>query len=319
MVRGLLDYNGDGALDVIRAWGDQYSSSGQVFLNERYPYAHLLEHIDYGTGATSDITYKSSALYKNGDELANPILPTTMSTVESITHNDGLGNSQGSTFHYAGGQQYYENVFMKQFGGFAVVTETNELGHVTKRYFHQGNETDESMGEYEDSRPKIGKVYREETYDAAGNLYRLSTHKWESAELGVDEVVNPFFGQYRNFVYEKEALVQMFDGNADSRDTAVTNVYDETNGNILEVTEWGEVNGASDGTFADIADDARTTAYTYAIPKCRRSFSQHDSISKFTNSYGHVWSKGTRNHLALRQCTCRTSRKRKSNTRALLD
>ena len=67
-----------------------------------------------------------------------------------------------------------------------------------------------------------------------------------------------------NFVFKAEELVLAYDGNTDQKASAVTYTYDTANGNLLTLTEWGEVLGGTDGTFTDTNTDKRVTTMTYA-------------------------------------------------------
>src|SRR5207248_2056755 len=120
---------------------------------------------------------------------------------------------------------------------------TDTLGNVTKTYYHTGVGTDTTHGEYSDMEPKIGQVYRVEQYDASGNLYKVTINKWDDYNIGANH----------DFVKLIRTTVLTYDGGGSHKDTTEEYSYSNTNGNLTQKTNWGEVTGANDGTFTDTA------------------------------------------------------------------
>jgi hypothetical protein len=71
-----------------------------------------------------------------------------------------------------------------QFAGFGTVTQTDAAGNMTKTYCDTSNGASTSTGQSLDDFWKIGKPYRVQQYDNAGNLYKATITKWDSASLG---------------------------------------------------------------------------------------------------------------------------------------
>src|SRR6185369_4744824 len=86
--------------------------------------ADLNKKITYPRGSYTDIVYKSTPNYFNGGALLNPDLPMVLDTVESITNNDGLGNSSATNYKYEGGEFNFTDSYNRQFAGYAKVTKT---------------------------------------------------------------------------------------------------------------------------------------------------------------------------------------------------
>ncbi len=152
-------------------------------------------------------------------------LPFIIDTVQTLTTDDGFGNTSTTTYTYEGGKYYYNNAFDRKFSGFAKITKTDSVGNVTKDYYHQGDATNSAQGEFSDHSSKIGKPYRTETSDASGNLYSKSISKWENYDLGLG----------RNFVKLTQKIDSSYDGNTTHKDKAETYSYDNTNGNLTQI------------------------------------------------------------------------------------
>ncbi len=177
-----------------------------------------------------------------------------LQTVDTITTNDSLQAPSTTTYKYEGGEYFYNSPHDRKFAGFSKVITTDAGGNVTDQYFHQGNDSAVQLGEFLDDKAKINRVYREEKYDTQANLYAKSINKWESVDLG----------NSRNFAYISQSLQQVYDGNLTHKDKAQSFGYDPTNGNLIQQTDWGEVNGNDDGTFQDTMSDKLVTALAYA-------------------------------------------------------
>ncbi len=77
----LVDINGDGMVDQIEANGPPGSINDDVILNIKSPSDKLIS-MTLPNAGTLAITYKSSALYREQNSLANPSLPMIVQTVD---------------------------------------------------------------------------------------------------------------------------------------------------------------------------------------------------------------------------------------------
>jgi RHS repeat-associated protein len=248
----IMDINGDGMDDLVR--GGCSSGCLYTYLNNESRLSNLLTEIVHPQGGDTDITYKATPLFKNGSTLLNPNMPIISHVVSQITNNDGLGLASTQTYSYEGGLYYFNNNLDRKFAGFNKVTKTNASGNKVVNYFHQGNTTDTSNGEYSDHSSKIGKLYRSEVKDSAGNIYSISVNKWDRYDLGGG----------RSFVKNVRTTGLTYDGDSDHKDKAEEYVYDNTYGNLTSKTEWGEVTASNDGSFTDTGTDKFVTTTTYA-------------------------------------------------------
>ena len=246
----IADINGDGLVDFFYNFGssvDAYIHNGVV--------PDLLSTITYSAGGSTNVTYQMSAQYKDGSNyLLNPNLPFNVMTVKTLTDNDGRGFSATTTYSYEGGKYYYGGPFDRRFAGFARIKKTDSAGNVTTTFYHQGDSSDSTHGEYSDESWKIGKVYLIETADSSGNLYRKIVNKWDSYDLG----------NGRKFVKLAQTVECAYDGDSTHKDNATSFTYDNTDGNQTQKIEWGGVTGSDDGTFINIGTDEFTTSITYA-------------------------------------------------------
>ncbi|MBI3337179.1 MAG: VCBS repeat-containing protein, partial [Candidatus Staskawiczbacteria bacterium] len=248
------DFNGDGLEDLVEIRKTSHA------VNKDFEYINtgskqdLLSQITYPQGGNTTVNYKTTAQYTDG--LGNPAnkSPYLIFTVNKIITNDGLENDISSSYQYTGGHYYYNNPTDRKFAGYDLVAETDLAGNITKTYYHTANESDSARGEFQDNYFKIGKPYRIEKYDSAGNLYQAVVNKWDSYDLASGS----------KFVKLVQSVNYTFDGNATHRDTAESYIYDNSNGNLTQKIQWGEVAGQDNGTFSDIGQDKFTTNYTYA-------------------------------------------------------
>jgi RHS repeat-associated protein len=258
-----IDINGDGLVDLNRGstvignpqpqypWYDK-----GVFLNQN-KVADLLSAITLPTGGSIAVTYKSSAQYKDSlGKLLNPRLPMVIQTVSQITADDGNGNTDTATYSYEDGASYLDpaNPTDRKFAGFGAITKTDLSGNKIKSYFHQGDASNSSKGEFADEYWKIGKPYRKESYGSGGHLFSKTINNWGSVDLG----------NGRKFVKLARTVEFNYDGNETHREKAETYTYDDGTGNLAQKVTWGEVTGNDDGTFTDAGTDAYTTTITYA-------------------------------------------------------
>lgn len=256
------DVDGDGIVDVARG----YVSIRSVYLKNGSK-ADLLTSISNEKGGRTTIAYQGTPKYQSGGRTVNPRLPIQFDTVKTITLDPGFGGAVSTTtYSYAGGAYYFASSTSRQFSGFASTTKTNSLNHTTRTYFHQGNSSDSTNGEYNDHIAKAGKPYRIEVLDGtttSANLYSRTINQWARAD----------YGDGRNFVKLIRSLKQTFDGDTSHRDTAQEMVYDDTKGNLATSTNWGEVSGNSDGTFTDTGTDKAVITYTYAASSTNTTMS----------------------------------------------
>ncbi|TAL58356.1 MAG: hypothetical protein EPN84_13105, partial [Legionella sp.] len=210
--------------------------------------------------------YKMSTQYFDGsNNLMNPNLPAGIVTVESVATDDGMGNETVYSYTYKDGEFYYDNPFDKQLTGFGLVTKTDTEGNVTKTYFHQGNETASTTGEYDDHISKAGRPYRIEQYDDSSNLYSKTINKWDRYDRGSGA----------SFVKLAQSVEFSYDGDSDHKEKAASYSYNNTTGQLLDTKEWGVVSGSNDGTFSDSGTDDFTTSYNYATSTATSTIDFH--------------------------------------------
>lgn len=281
----LIDVDSNGLVDLVRGQG----TNKFVYLHNTTKQVNFMTKVTYPEGGDTTITYKSSAQFKDGsNNLLNPNLPIIHTVVSQISDNDGT-TSAAHNYTYEGGRYYFNTYLDRKFAGFAKVTDTDSAGNVKKTFYHQGNTTDTTNGEYDDHVSKIGKPYRVEEYDGSGNLYRLTVNKWDKYNIGTDH----------DFVKLVRATTLTYDGDSDHADTATEYSYDNTYGNLTTKTDWGKVTASTDGSFTDTGSDkatetisyvANTTNYVVGLPyqstvvdqsanKVRESKTYYDTLS----------------------------------------
>ncbi len=250
-----IDVNGDGIVDVIESFSDSGSGGEWAYINNAKR-ADKLNQVNLNTGGTLSFTYKASPLYLNGATTTSPSLPLNVHTVEKITTGDGMGNYATTTYSYAGGSFYFSSTtpFDRKFAGFASTTESDPAGSKTITYFHQGNSSNSSLGEYNDHVSKIGRPYRIEKKDQSDNAYAIEVNKWDKYNLGTGI----------DFIKLTQKTELTYDGDGDHKDKAENYSYIDTNGNLVQKISWGEVTGSTDGSFSDTGSDKFITAINYA-------------------------------------------------------
>lgn len=249
----VIDVNLDGSPDFFTTLNTQVYQT-YVWENNTKTPVDYLSKITTSGGVTTDVTYKRSARYADAfGEIANPDLPHNLVVVdELITTEPVTGQTSQVSQSYEGGDYYYNDAHDRQFAGFNKVTSIDDIGRTSVKYYHQGNDTDSVRGEHNDEFSKIGYVYREELYDALGELKSLTITKWKGIEFtpGSERVV------------AESKVTKIFD-DTDSRSIATEWVHDAL-GNVLEEISYGDVVSYDNGTFTDIGFDKRTVKQTYA-------------------------------------------------------
>ncbi len=239
----MVDGNGDGSVGDITVDGGQ----------------DMLIGVGYPTGASTTVAYTPTVQQERSwgsDTVPKHVnLPMSVFTVTGITNKDGLGVTQSTTYSYDGGSLYWNGPYDKKMAGFEVITETRPDA-ITKTYYHQGNTSSTTAGEFNDHVSKIGKPYREDVFDAEGTtLYKRTFYTYDKVDQG----------NTRNFVFLSTTTEQTYDGDSDHRDSAVSFFYATTTGNLVQKTQWGEVTGSSTvGVFTDTGSDKLITSYTHA-------------------------------------------------------
>lgn len=247
----VVDVDGDGLPDMLRRTDTEH-----VRLLNRTKPVDMLTHVDQSTGSEQSVTYASSAKLKApGGTVANPRVPFVLHVVATTTQDDGLGNTAATGHHFSDGQFYFATPRDRLFAGFGTVRTIDPQGDLTTTYFHQGNESATSTGEYNDLRSKIGRVYRTESFDQGGNLYARTVRKWDHKDRSGTA----------DFVTLVRETKMAYDGDVDHRDTAETYTHATTTGNLIEKVSWGEVSAAADGSFTDTGSDKVKETTEYAI------------------------------------------------------
>jgi len=251
----LEDLNGDGLTDQV-----SHHLGGEIkFAIRKGKRGEILSAIKSSKGSTTTIDYKMSAWHRDENgALLNPSLFTNLNTVEKISVHDGFATTSEITYSYEGGDYYFNNFTDKHPAGFGLVTKTDVLGNVTKTYFHQGNESATSTGEYNDHSSKIGRPYRTEQYDDDDNLFSKTINTWDRYGTMVANNATS------SFVKLAHTVEFTYDGDGDHREKAESYVYNNINGNLSQKISWGEVVGNNDGTFSDSGTDKLTSVMTYA-------------------------------------------------------
>ncbi|PIR97164.1 MAG: hypothetical protein COT91_03035, partial [Candidatus Doudnabacteria bacterium CG10_big_fil_rev_8_21_14_0_10_41_10] len=249
-----VDFNGDAVVDILVGYDEPTGPNDQrTFLHDGEK-TDLVSQITHNTGGITGVGYKAAQQYMNGSTLLNPDLPFVVNTVDTITTSDGFGNSSTVTYSYEDGDYYYSDALDRKFAGFGTVMKTDPDGNITNTYFHQGNSSNSSQGEYSDHVSKIGKVYRTEVYDDSSDLYSKTINKWDRYDLGDDAY----------FVKLAQSVESAYNGDERHKDKAESYTYDNDTGNLTEKIEWGEVIGSDNGTFSDTGADKFTTDFSYA-------------------------------------------------------
>lgn len=244
----------------------------------------FLSQITESTGGYTEFEYKPSTQYKDSsNNLLNPKLPFVVFTVSQISYNDGFGLTWENYYEYSGGWYYFNGAFDRKFVGFEKVVKIDSYGNKTISYFHQGNGNNSSYEEQNDNWGKAGKLYKIEEKNSSDSLYYRVINLWDTYDLGNN----------RSFVKLSQSLEQTFDGNSTHKDRATSYSYDNSNGNLVQQIEWGEVTGQSSGSFTDTGTDKYTSSITYAdnssstifLPSSETRIDQNSSNVSETKHY----------------------------------
>ncbi len=257
---GLSDMDGDGELDIVQSYrclvGAGCSSPG---IDGIFPYtnsavAPLLSTITLPEGGSYSVMYKPAQQYANGGGTHLNTTPYTIQTLNQITVNDGT-NTATTSYTYEGGKYFFDSAdpVNRKFAGFHIVTKTDPAGNVTKTYYHQGDSSDSTHGEYNDDYYKIGRPYRVEQYDNSNSLYAKVINKWDEYSIATGT----------KFVKLTQSVASTYDGDSSHKDKATAYTYDNATGNVTSKVEYGVVSGNDDGTFTDSGTDDFTTAASY--------------------------------------------------------
>ena len=209
----------------------------------------VITNVIYPKGGSASVVYAYSA--QSGK---NPELPISLLVASEIGLYDGMGRAATTTYQYAGGKMYLASgVRDKKFAGFAIAT-TTAPDSIIGTYYSQGVGTNTTLGEQSDGYAQVNQPFRKDTYDLSGNLIQTNFYRWDSFNRGN----NAYFLNLGRQVEQDYATDRTH------RDKATDDMYSTTTGDLLTQTDYGEVSGNSDGTFADIGTDKHTTSISYA-------------------------------------------------------
>ncbi len=251
----VVSVDGSGLPDIIQAYTDASNvEHTSAYTNNNKFRADLLTGITYPQGGSSSLAYQS--ILQITDPLGNVLngVPYPVYIVSHIATNDGSGNIASSSYVYQGGTYYTNGPVDHQFAGFTSVTQTDPAGNVTKTYYDTSNGNSTSTGQYNDNFWKIGKAYRVENYDNNNTLYKVTTTKWDDANLGGNA----------SYVFPDQTVEMDYDGLSTHADKAESYTYSTSTGNLTQKIQWGEVTASSSGAFATTTSPEYTTTFTYA-------------------------------------------------------
>jgi RHS repeat-associated protein len=238
-----VDVDNDGYQDFINAG----SGNHPVYLNSGgAPF--LLKKISNGRGGETRISYQNAKSFQQPDgSWSNPKLRRDMLLVRSVDKFDRGRAQDETTYDYSGGEYILDDdPYSRAFAGFHTVRTTDADGNYTIAYYHQGGGVDGSVqGEFDDQLSKRGKPYRNETYDADGQLFAAEIFKYSSLALGNE----------RHTPRLERKVSLLYDGGANARATATEFTYDVF-GNVVTATDFGEVTVTdATGNFTDVGND----------------------------------------------------------------
>ncbi|MFA5060642.1 MAG: LamG-like jellyroll fold domain-containing protein [Candidatus Omnitrophota bacterium] len=229
----LVDLNSDGLIDLLRgaAPQQQYIVYPQVAgnLSSR---PNVLTGMDNGIGASMSIEYKNLPVRNlDGAGYKAAFSPTLFNTVKSVT-TSVLNETYTTQYQFSSGLWNHPN---REFRGFGYGKTIDPDGNYSETWILQDD-------------VYKGRPSRQETRDAAGNLFGKTVNTWQSQEIisGV------------SFIYPQRKDNFIYDGNETGRRTAEEYFYEESPqlGNLTKAISLGEVNLT---TGADINDDSRSS------------------------------------------------------------
>ena len=111
-----------------------------------------------------------------------------------------------------------------------------------------------ALGEQADGYPQIDHLFRKDVLDLSSNLIQSNFYRWDSL----------LRGNGSSFVNLGRQVEQDYASDGTHRDKATDYTYSTSTDDLLVQDDYGEVAGASDGTFSDIGTDERVTTMRYA-------------------------------------------------------
>ncbi|MEZ4103845.1 MAG: FG-GAP-like repeat-containing protein [Candidatus Paceibacterota bacterium] len=256
--KAFVDIDGDTIVDILDLeFNDLYevhTSGGSVKLNDQIV-PDQLSLISSSKSGNIEVSY--SGYLEDGrvnyQEIGKPRFNPVVVTSKEMSSN--FGDVQIEVYDYKKADFYYDadNIYERKFSGFGEVSKITSLNKEVN-YYHQGNGVSTTSEERVDGEFLIGQVYRSEVNDFSDNIYALSHNNFSTTSLSGGNI----------FLKLESDLKLDYDGDSDKKASANSYTYNNTNGSLLTKTEWGEVNGNSDGTFSDTGTDKQVTTIEYA-------------------------------------------------------
>lgn len=212
----LADLNADGLPDLVYS---KDSNNNKVWVND-FIEPYLLDEIKNPFGGKIKIDYKKiSELNNKGSDDIND-LPFSGWVVSAIKTYDSLQNISESLYNYSGG---YYDAYNKEFRGFSYANEKLGDGSTIEHYFNQ-----------DDS--KKGTEYKTVIKNANASI--------------MNSVENEFISRKINNIYEIElnSTINSFYYNDLIKQAKTAYSYD-TYGNLIEITNFGDLNVDGDEKF----------------------------------------------------------------------
>lgn len=234
------------------------ASTSVNFISQGHPVDQLVG-VTLPTGGTLTISYQGVR-----------VEGAALNVVKTVVTDPGLGEAS-TTDTYGWADAFYTGNYQdRKFTGFGRVFHYADNGETITSY-HQGNGNNNTYGvfypspwdsyaagEYNDIEAKMYHPFRVEEY--SGDRLNLVLQK-----LTINKVDSKDLGNGRTLVFNGDTVTYSYDGLSTHKDSAVVYDYSTSTGNLITKTEYGEVNGANDGTFTDVTNtDNRITTYTYA-------------------------------------------------------
>ena len=243
------DIDGDGLPDFLRWYynkpnGFEDWRANHAWLNSGEGFGYL-SNLTNNTLGSVGLEYTQARKQDSSNIISFPV-----NVVDSITTDDNNGNIDSTSYEYFDADYYFNTFDDKRFAGFGSIIQTNPDDSVKTTKYHQNN--GETGNEPTDSYVKIGKAYEQTIEDDSSNLYSMTRTNYTETNLG---------GISDSIQTESQISLQ-YDGTGTHTDTAMGYSYDAY-GNVTTETQYGEVSGNVDGTFADSGSDKRTIDYTY--------------------------------------------------------